>query len=299
MNKLLIAPLVLALPNLAWADEPYFEFDLGVSNDVRGGNALNFSGGTDEVPEFSLAKIDGLAAITLDTGLLVQGGIQLDGNFANAASSSTAGADDTYRQGAQLSLQLGQHLENHYLGAYAVVGRVAFNPSDVDQDADFQSFGLQAAWFGESWQVSGSLGVLDSQAENPETISNALLVAVSGGYDLSASTRLNGSLTVMDGDQDTDSGSGADPVQILEIGIEIEHLVRETSYGSLAIYGGLTTINVWEDSSSTRTDHVSDTVLSAGIRMRFGANSAAASDRRKSPPLPEMLRAIGAVPAVD
>lgn len=299
MNKVLGLTFAALLPSAAFADQPYFELDFGVSNDFRGGEALNSSGGGDELAEFSLVNLDGLAAFSLDSGLLFQAGLKLDRNFANAASSTIASTDDTYRLGSQFSLQIGQQLERHYFGAYAVVGRVSFNPDDDDQDANFQSYGVQGAWYGEGWSLSASLGRLDSSADNPETISNAFVVSAAGTHDLAQDTRLTGSITLMDGEQDIDSGSTPDPVKSLQVGFEIEHMVRETSYGSLAVYGGLSLINVWEDSSSLSTDHVNDTILSAGIRMQFGANSAGASDRRKSPPLPEMLRALGAVPAVD
>lgn len=299
MNKIFGAMFAVLLPTAALADRPYFELDFGVSNDFRGGNELNESRSGRELSDFSLAKLSGLAAWTFDSGLQIQGGLEIDRNHARSTLDGTIPTNDTYRGAVQLSFQLGQQFEDYYLGGYAAFGRVAFNPFDFDQDANFQSYGLQMAWYREDWQFSGSLGYLDSQADDPETIANALVLSVTGAYAFSPATRLFGLVSFMDGEQDLDSGSAPDPVQILQLGFEIEHMVRETSYGSLAFYGGLSVINVWEESSSLSTDHVNDKILSAGIRMQFGANSAGASDRRKSPPLPEMLRALGAVPAVD
>ena len=299
MNKLIGIAVALALPNAALANEPYFQIDLGASHDFRGGDELNESGTGGELSEYSLAKIDGLAAVTLDNGLLLQGGLQFDHSFAESFLPGIGPSDDTYGEGRQISLQFGQHVDDYYFGAFVSAGQVAFTPSDADQDTDFQSLGMQMAWYGEDWQVSGILGYLNSQADNPETIDNAIVLGAAATFDLSADTQLNGTMTFMNGEQDTDSGSGPDPVRVLAIGAEIEHTLRQTSYGSLAVYGGLSLINVWEDSSGGSTDHVNDKIISAGVRMRFDAGEAGAADRRSSPPLPEMLRLVGAVPAVD
>lgn len=299
MNKLFGLAIALALPNFALASEPYFEFELGASRDFRSGDELNESGTGRELSEFSLANIEGLAAYTFENGLLIQGGLQFDRNFADSTLDGLIPTNDTYREGHQISLQAGRQFDRHYLGVYAVAGHVAFNPFDDDQDAKFHSLGLQMAWYGDDWQMSGSLGYLDSRAEDPETIANAVVLGATAAYDLSADTRLSGTLTFIDGEQDIDSGSAPDPVKVLSVGAELEHTLRQTSFGSLAAYGGISVINVWEESSSSATDHVNDKIISAGIRMRFGANSANAADRRSSPPLPEMLRLLGAVPAVD
>ena len=299
MKKQIGLAVALAFPGAALAAEPYFELNLGASHDFRGGDELNESGTGREVPEYSLGSIDGRAALTLDNGLLLQGGFEFDHSFAETIVPGGDPSNDTFRQGYQLSMQLGQHFEDQYAGGYAIAGRIAFNPDDFDQDADFYSFGAQAAWYRDGWQVSGSIGYMNSNADDPETVANALVLAASAAWDLSDSTRLNGSMTLLDGEQDTDSCCAPDPVTVLKIGAEIEHTLRQTSYGSLAVYGGLTLINVWEESSSFETDHVNDNIISAGIRMRFGASRARDTDRQSSPPLPDMLRLIGAVPAVD
>lgn len=299
MTKHIGLAFALALPTTALANEPYFQIDLGASQDFRGGDDLNSSGTGSELSEFSLAKVDGLAAYTLDNGLLLQGGLTFDHNFAETILPGGGATDDTYRQGRQASLQFGSHLEDSYFGAYATVGRVDFNPSDTDQNANFHALGVQTGWYGESWQVSGLLGYLNSKPDNPETIDNAVVLGATASFDLTSETRLNGSMTFMNGEQDTDSGSGPDAVRVLAVGAEIEHTLRQTGYGSLAVYSGLSLINVWEDSSSGSTDHVNDKIITAGVRMHFGASGASASDRRSSPPLPEMLRILGAVPAVD
>lgn len=299
MKKQFYLAVALAFPGAALATEPYFELNLSASHDFRGGSELNESGTGREVPEFSLGSIDGRAAFTLDSGLLLQGGFELDHSFAETIVPGGDPSNDTYRQGNQLSVRLGQHLEDQYIGAYAIAGRVAFNPDDFDQDAGFYSLGMQAAWYREGWQVSGSIGYLNSWADDPETVDIALVLATSAAWDISDSTRLNGSLTFLDGEQDTDSCCAPDLVKVLKIGAEIEHTLQQTSYGSFAAYGGVSLINVWEENSFFSIDHVSDKIIRAGIRMRFGASSAGEADRRASPPLPEMLRLIGAVPAVD
>lgn len=286
-------------PSALIADTSVFELDLGVAQDWRSGNALDSSGTGRELDGFTLGRVGGLAAFQFEGGFTFQGGFIFDHSFAKSTINGFIPTNDTYAEGRQLYLQAGQHFDGYYLGAYATVGRVAFNPWDDVQDADFKGYGVQAGWYGDDWSISGTLGVLDSDADDPETLANAVLFSAHASYVFDDETRLNFFLSYADGEQDLDSGSAPDPVKVFSVGAEFERLLRQTKRSSLSAYAGMSVISVREASSSSFTDRVEDSVLSAGIRIQFGAAGAGQASRIKSPPLPEMLRILGAVPAVD
>ncbi|CUI26447.1 hypothetical protein [Cognatishimia activa] len=286
-------------PGALIADTSVFELDLGVAQDWRSGNALNSSGTGRELDEFTLGRVGGMAAFQFEGGFTLQGGFAFDHSFAKTTIDGFIPTNDTYAAGRQFNLQAGQHFDGYYLGAFVAAGRVAFNPWDDVQDADFKSYGLQLGWYGEDWSVSGTLGVLDSDADDPETLANAVLFDAHASYAVDDATSLNFFLSFADGEQDLDSGSAPDPVKVLSVGAEFERVLRHTARSSTSAYAGMSVISVKETSSSSFTDRVEDSVLSAGIRIQFGAAGVGQADRIKSPPLPEMLRILGAVPAVD
>lgn len=287
----------------ALAQSTLFEIDMAASHDWRSGSAVNFSGFGDELDRYGL--VDGTARVahSFANGVILQGELRHDESFADTFTTAVVPGlhetDETYRSGQQLTLQLGQHVDNLYFGGYATIGQANFKAVDADQDTAFSSLGFQLGWYSGDWSLAATIGALESSADNPESIDNAVLIGVSGGYQLTDATRIGASLSLLNGEQDTDSGSGPDPVDVILAGVEIEHQLAQRSNHALAVYGGIDFINIKEQSSSSRTDRATDTILSIGFRMSFGGKPGAGRERQRTLALPDMLRAIGAVPIVD
>ncbi len=287
----------------AFANDTLVEIDASLSQEWREGSAVNSSGFGDELEEFALGKVSARVAHGFGSGVVIQGTLHHDESFADtwttAAVPGLFESDETYRRGQQLTLQLGQHSDQFYFGGYAAVGQVSFKSVDADQDTAFNSAGVQLGWYEDAWGVAMTVGSLQSSAVNPESIDNATLFGLSGAYYFNDSTRLGLSVSKFSGEQDTDSSGGADPVDIYMAGLELEHEIVDRSSYKLAVYGGVDWMDVQEQSSSSDIDRARDTIVSFGVRIRFGAQSGAALDRQRTPALPEMLRAIGGVPIVD
>lgn len=299
----IVAGCVLVCGTPVLAQDTLFEIEAGGSYDWRNGSAINQAGFGDELDRYGLADITGRVAHRFGNGLILQGELRHDESFADTLTTAVIPglfeSDETYRNGQQLTLQLGKHAGDTYFGGFATVGQANFKPVDDDQDTTFSSVGLQLEWYADNWSLAATVGTLDSWAENPESIDNAILAGVSGAYYVTDRTRLGASLSLLSGEQDTDSRSGADPVDVIIAGVEVQHqLVQHANY-TMAMYGGLDWIDVKEQSSASRTDRATDTILSVGIRMSFGAQSGVAYERQRTPALPDMLRAIGVVPVVD
>ncbi|MFY0595471.1 MAG: hypothetical protein JXQ85_03470 [Cognatishimia sp.] len=295
--KLIGTVVALAVPSAATADT-FAEIDFGLSRDWRSGNALDSSGRGLEVDESKRRKLNGVLGHAFDNGFVLQGGLNIDSSKAPAVVGF-AFSDDTYRLGRQFSLQAGQTFQDYYLGAFATVGEVHFGWDDADQRTSFKSYGLQASWNNEIWSIAGTLGVLDSEADNPETLANAVMLGGAATYSWSDDTQLQFGLSYFSGEQDLDSRSAPDQVDAIVAKIEIEHTIHRSAHDRFSIYGGLSVIDVREDNGSSSFDHTRDAIVTAGVRMTFGKEAVKVGSRLTSPPLPEMLRVLGAVPAVD
>lgn len=300
-NSLIPALLCVlgALPAAAQDLQAATELDLSLSRNSRNGSALNSSGGPlEEVEEYSMARIAARMALQGDGPFRLQLGLLHDeGNAETIVDGEDS--DDTYDGSSQLSLQLGLAAERHYFGGFAAAGEVAFNPDDSDQDADYSAYGLEGAWHTGNLTLSGQIGRLDSEAENPETLSDASFAALNAGYALQDQTWISARAAYASGDQDTDSGSGPDPVDLLALGLEIERGFPIAGGHQASLYGGADWVQVREGSSSGSPDEVSDLVIGVGLRITLGAQGAAERNRRFAPRLPEFGRWLGAVPAVD
>jgi hypothetical protein len=275
-------------------------FDIETSSNSRGGNDLNSSGFPfAEIEDFDLTAIDAQLAVPFENGVTLQFGVRHDVSHAPTSVFLSA-SDDTYRKGTLVSAQLGQQFEQGYGGAFLAAGQVAFNPSDADQDADLRSFGFQGAYHWERATVGGVFGVLDTTADNPETLANATFLGVNAGYYFgNDQTRLSGSFTVFDGQQDIDSGGSPDPVRATVASLELEHAFLTRGSYQLSGFVGYDRIDVKETSSSGIQETTSDDLLSLGLRVVFGASAPRQRERVMTPDLPDMLRLLGAVPAVD
>lgn len=300
--RCLILPLclVLAAP-VAAQDMPLAaELDLSVAQVSRSGSAVNssFFGPLSEVEDFNLTRLNTRIAVPTTAGSRLQLGLLLDDSDA-ATTVSGFDSDDTYRAARQLSLQFGLVDDNRYLGFFGASGDVRFNPDDADQDADFTAVGLAGQWQQGDFSLGGHVGVLDSSAENPETLGNATFVAGNVAYYFNDQARVAGRAAYVSGDQDLDSSS-PDPVKLVALGLEIE---RGFAIGAgqhmASVYGTVDWVNLREGSSSGLTEEANDLVIGLGIRIAFGAGTRRANDHAFAPRLPQFTRWLGAVPVVD
>ena len=302
MRNSLIPALLCALGALPAAAQDWqaaTELDLSLSRNSRDGNALNSSGGPlEEVEDYSMARIGARMALQGSGPFRLQLGLQHD--EGNAETIVDGGdSDDTYDGSSQLSLQLGMAAERYYLGGFAAFGEVSFNPADSDQDADFTALGLEGAWHRGNLTLSGQIGSLDSDAEDPETLSDGGFISLAAGYALQDHTWISARAGYAGGDQDTDSSSGPDAVDLLALGLEVERGFPIAGGHQASLYGSADWVQVREGGSSGSPDEVSDLVIGVGLRITFGAQRAAERNRRFAPRLPEFGRWLGAVPAVD
>ena len=301
MRSILISlGLVLALPVSAQEGQVATEFDLSLSRNQRGGDAVNGSGPPlTEVEDYNLARLAARVAIPTTGDMRFQFGLMHDESMAETTVGGVP-SNDTYRSASLLSLQVGSATDDRYLGGFAALGEVRFNPDDSDQNADFHALGVEGLWYFGDFSLGGQLGLLDSSAENPETLSDATFAAANLSYFFDDQTRFGASAAFASGDQDVDSGSGPDPVDLLALGLEIE---RGFSFGpnqhAASVYGSVDWLRTREGSSSGVTEEATDLVLGIGIRIAFGPASNRARHRAFAPRLPQFGRWLGAVPAVD
>lgn len=298
------AGLMVWTPACVWADtagrSAVFQFDIETASNSRGGSDLNSSGFLPfEIPDYDLTAIDAQVALPLPKDITLQFGLRHDVSHA-PTTVAIFPSNDSYRSGTLASLQLGQQLGSGYGGAFLATGSVQYNPADADQNADVTSFGIQGARHWENVTVGGLFGTLNTSADNPETLTNATFFGLTGSYYFgNARTRLSGSYTMFNGEQDVDSASPPDPVAATLAGVEIEHaFVTRGSY-QVAGYLGFDHFDIRETSSTGSRDTITDDVVSLGLRVTFGASAPHQRDRAMTPALPDMLRLLGAVPAVD
>lgn len=304
MMRAIAFGMMACMPTLSHAQDsvagPVFRFDIETSSNSRGGNALNGGGFPfDEIESFDLTAIDAQIALPFERGVTLQFGVRHDVSHAPTRVFIFP-SDDTYRNGTLVSAQLGQKIDQGYAGAFLATGHVAFNPFNADHNADLLAYGVQGAFHWEHATIGGVFGALDTNADDPETLANATFLGVNAAYYFAnGQTRLSGSYTWFDGQQDTDSGSAPDPVQATLASLELEHAFVSRGAYQVSGYLGYDWIDVKEVSSSGARESLSDNLFSVGLRLVFGATSPRQRDRVMTPDLPDMLRILGAVPAVD
>lgn len=292
---------LVSATSVAAQDLPFVaELDLSVSQNARSGSAVNSSFGPPaEVEDFNLTRFNSRIAMTPTADTRLQLGLLWDDGDAPTTVEGFD-SDDTYRAARQFSLQFGVAEENRYLGLFGAVGDVRFNPDDADQDADFKALGLAGQWQFGDYSLGGHLGMIDTKAEDPETLHNAVFAAVNGAYYFNDQTRLSGRVAYVTGDQDIDSSSGPDPLDLAALGLEIERgFALGTGRHSASLYGSVDWLHLREGSSSGATEEARDLVIGVGVRIALGAGSRRDSDRALAPQLPQFTRWLGAVPVVD
>ncbi len=298
--RLCAIPLV-CLPYAAQADSPVIlGFDLSVGVADRGGNAINSSGFPGEADNFAAYNLSGFATIPLGDVWLMQVEAFYENNSVGEITDGFF-TDDSATNSSQVALQFGYAPGDWYLGAFAALNEVDFTQFDRVQDATTRVYGLAAAYHLPDWTLAAQLGVFNSSATDPEVLDDGRFISLSATHFFNdGQTALGARFTYGEGDQDVDSGAGADPVDFIGIGLWAEHaLDTQMLGGQPSIYAAVDWLSMEEARSGGGFHNVDETRISLGFRIVFGANSLQDRARRTAPRLPDYGRWQGLTPIVD
>ncbi len=268
----------------------------------RGGNALNGSGPpNDEIEDFPIAGLSGLAALPLGTDWLLQ--LEADGEtgFDNRTIGGVP-ADDTYAGGYTIGGHVAGRFDQLLFGGFGAAGQTFFhNDSGVDQDADHWVAGAEGRYLTDLGSIAVQVGYLDSSADDQETLSNALFGRVIGQTFFNGGrTMLQAGLGYASGTQDADDAGFVNPTDVLSWDVTLEHqLEHKVGDAAVSVFLSYEGLRVSEQSSSGLTDTIEDNTVMAGLKFRLGAETPYERERRTAPDLPNVARWLGSVPAVD
>jgi hypothetical protein len=287
------------------ADAPtqtIFEAGISGGNIWRSGNQMNFSGfPDDELETLPLGRIDVLAATRLMRNVLVQGEVAGELAFGDQ-NPDGVGDDDTYEGGFIGGGQLAFVSDPFLLGIFGGAGETGIaTTSGRNQDADHWMFGGQTRILSDTGSFTVQVGVFDTDATDPETISNAVFGRAIGQLFFNGgNSLLQGDLAYIVGEQDPDAFGGVNPVEMLAWGVEFEHQLDFTiADASTSVFLGYQGSEVSEKSTFGNLDRVVDHTVMGGVRVRLGDVNPASRERNTAPRMPNIMRWIGAVPAVD
>ncbi len=284
-----------------WADTPIVSgLDFALGSTTRTGTAINSSGTPGEADAFNLFEVGGFTTIPLGP----QWRLQLEASTRDNDIPAVIGgffSDDSSTRSGQFGLQLGYATQDWYLGAFGAWASTRFTNFDTDQNARTEAVGLAAAYHRGDWMFAAQAGVLNARAPNPEVMDDGRFAALNAVHFLNqGQTAIGARIAVADGDQDTDSGSGPDDIDLLEIGLFIEHGLDRPAFGGQAsLFAELNWLDVVENRSGGGTQRAQETQISLGMRIVFGAPSVQARSRATAPRLPDFGRWQGLVPIVD
>jgi hypothetical protein len=112
-------------------------------------------------------------------------------------------------------------------------------------------------------------------------------------------TMLQGNLGYAEGLQDSDDFV-PNPASLFSWGVELEHqLSMNIGSASTSLFVSFEGVRVEESSTSGSLERVEESTLLAGLKIRFGAPTIHARAFNSAPDLPNVMRWLGAVPAVD
>lgn len=311
LARLMTGAALSVVAGMAAADQPLFEFGLEFGHTWRDGDAVNssvnFDGELAEIPEYFSGALSFTGTNHFGSGLILQGGLRYERSFADEFGEDLdpgdpdPEADDTYKQGALATLQLGRVIGDTYWGGYGTVGQVSFIEPDDDQDATFGVLGAQMEYRADNWSVGGSLGYLTSDAEDEEGADEALILSGNGTYYFNnGASRLSGRLSYLDGWIDNDSPADErDELRMLEASIILENQLNWSSDRDWSAFVGLHWLGYEEKDEIGDLEKASDTYISAGIRVSLGGKGLQGRDRYQAPALPDYLRIVQAGPVVD
>ena len=291
-------------PKVAQSDTtaPVLELGLWGAGLWRNGGALNSSGGTpNELEDFPLAGLSGLAAFRLRDAWIAQAEIAGEARLGSDTTNGIA-VDDTFNEGFSAGGQLAWTRGPLLLSTFAGAGKTNIaTDSPPSQDADHWFAGVQGRVTGKRHAFAVQVGHVDSSAGDDEVISNALFGRViAQAFFNDGRTKLQGDFAYVSGDQDPDDFEGLSPVAITSWGLEVEHqLDRRIGGANLSAFLSYQGAYVDERSTSGNHETLTDTTVLAGLRIRTGAGTPLERARMTAPDMPNVVRWIGSVPAVD
>lgn len=182
---------------------------------------------------------------------------------------------------SQSVLTLGYLQPDYFVGAFGGLGRVRFVGADADQNATYRVLGFGGAFQAGAWSHGASLSKTDViSTDDPETLSDTLVVKVQSEYAFNDDTQLGLFATYLEGEMDWD-GSLADPVDGGSFGLYVRHNIGHVGNHPLLLNAGVSRTMLFEAPPSA--DHsLWATKLHLGFSVVFGKGA------------PSLMRVAGA-----
>ncbi|MEM8876877.1 MAG: Lpg1974 family pore-forming outer membrane protein [Pseudomonadota bacterium] len=290
--------------SLAVSMSTIVEVEAGVGNMGRSGDALNqTTNPSDEVDDFGFFGGKLLAAVPVRDNLLIQGEIHGEATFGNDTSDgapSSDSYDSSHLFGGQIAFDFGPLT----FAAFGAAGGtdILSRPGSTSHDSTNRLFGVSGRYLNEFGSFAVQVGTINTTADDPETIDEALFARLIGQVFLHGGrTMVQGEFAYATGEQDNDSVFvGPNPVELMTWGAEIEHqLPIEYAGGSASMFLAYRGVRVLEQSLTGTTDELVDQGVFGGIRVRLGSVTPFDREAATAPDLPNIGYWVGAVPAVD
>ncbi len=269
-----LAALITGGASSALAEGTTFgEVGLSYDNFALGGGALNSGGGFPNEPEnFHAGRVSARVGGIQDSGFSwgLQGHYLKSslGDFVIPGEETNEGLKDA----AQITATLGRYRNDAYFGVLAGIGSVSFTADDFDQDTTYRMMGAGAGFERGQWAYGGSLTLVDViSVDNPETLDNALIAKMQAEYALSGDKSFVGFYaTYTDGDNDVDSGSGADPVRGPGVGVYLRHRLGTWGVNNdVMLNAGVDYLRLKENGSAG-DEAIASTKAFVGVTVTFG-----------------------------
>ena len=269
-----LAALIVSGTSNAHAEGTTFG-EVGLSYDTYflGGDALNSGGGFPNEPEnFYGGRLSARAGGVQDNGL--SWGVQGHYSKTSVGDLIVPGEEtnDGPRDAAQIIATIGRFRNDAYVGLMAGVGSVRFTADDFDQDTNYRMIGAGIGFERGQWAYGGSLAFLDViSVDNPETLDNALIAKMQAEYALSNDKSFVGFYaSYTDGENDVDSGSGADPVRGPGVGVYLRHRLGTWGVNNdVMLKAGIDYLRLQENGSAG-DQTIASTKAFVGVTVTFG-----------------------------
>lgn|GEM_PF-3334586 len=282
--------------------QPIIEVGLWGGHLWRFGNQLNASGNPQtEIEDFSLGGAELLAASPFASDWLAQIEAYGEAPFDNNRFGSML-AEDTYGGGHLVGGHLAFVNNNALFGIFGGVGRTEINDDDqASSDTQFKFAGLEGRFLSGKGAIAIQTGFLNGNAnDDNESLDDAIFGRIIGQLFFNdGKTMLQGNLGYAQGLQDSDDFL-PNPTNLISWGVELEHQLS-MSFGAAdpSLFIAFEGLRVDESSNSGRLEKVGENTLLAGLKIRFGAPTIQQRAFNSAPDLPNVMRWLGAVPAVD
>ncbi|MCP4183842.1 MAG: hypothetical protein GY761_11070 [Hyphomicrobiales bacterium] len=283
--------------------QPILEVGLWGGHLWRFGNALNGSGNPrTEIDDFSLGGAEFLAATPFASSWLGQFEAYGEATFNNNRFESML-ADNTYGGGHLLGGHLAFVTDSALFGIFGGFGRTEINDNGSDSlDTQYEFGGIEGRFLSTNGSIAIQTGFLNAKAnDDNKSLDDAIFARVIGQLFFNdGKTMLQGNLGYAEGLQDSDDFFLPNPTNLFSWGGELEQqLSMNIGSASTSFFVSFEGIRVEESSSAGGTDRVEESTLLAGLKIRFGASTPHERAFNSAPDLPNAMRWLGAVPAVD